>query len=105
MPPPCLQLDRVSRHFGGLKAVDSTPVISGNRAWFLSNEGTIECVLLESGQLAPRWPVRLERGALCEPVVGDGRVLIYDRDNQLICFDQIEGRGESRREAFGRRGR
>jgi outer membrane protein assembly factor BamB len=77
---------------GGLKAVESTPVINGDRAFFLSNEGTLECVLLKQGQLAPRWPVRLDRAAMCEPVVGDGRVLVCDRENTLLCYDQVEAK-------------
>ncbi len=77
---------------GGLKAVDSTPVVSGGRAWFLSNEGTIECVMLEQGVLAANWPVRLDRGASTELVAGDGRLVLCDRDNRVICLDQADGR-------------
>lgn len=77
---------------GGLKAVDSTPVVAGTRAFFLSNEGTIECLLLEAGRLAPGWPVRINRGAVAELVAGEGRLLVVDRDNQVLCFDQTDGR-------------
>ncbi|HLQ37187.1 MAG TPA: DUF4388 domain-containing protein, partial [Planctomycetota bacterium] len=49
---------------GGLKAVDTTPIVTGGRAFFLTNEGTIECVLVDKAMLAASWPLKLEHGAI-----------------------------------------
>ena len=55
--PPCLQLDRVSRHFGGLKAVDevSLTLPPGSRHAVIGPNGAGKTTLFNviSGELPP----------------------------------------------------
>lgn len=77
---------------GGLKAVDGTPVVAGDRVWFCTNEATLECYRLDIGRPAAGWPRQLISPAQTEMVVRDGRLLFVDRNNVLRCFDQGNGR-------------
>ena len=75
----------------GLRAVDSTPVVHSGRAFFATNENTIECINLETGGAAKGWPVPLEHGAATELMVGDGRLAVVDGENVLHCWEQGTG--------------
>ncbi|MGE3174293.1 MAG: PQQ-binding-like beta-propeller repeat protein [Planctomycetota bacterium] len=76
---------------GGLRAVEGTPAVAGDRAWYFTNEGSLECVLLENGRGAAGWPVRPSSPAVFDMTVRDGRLLFIDRDNVLHCLDQGNG--------------
>jgi outer membrane protein assembly factor BamB/tetratricopeptide (TPR) repeat protein len=76
---------------GGLRAVEGVPVVAGDRVWFFTNEGALECLLLETGRGAPGWPVRPASPAIMPMTVRDGRLLFVDRDNVLHCLDQGDG--------------
>ena len=78
--------------FAGLRAVDSTPAIGGSRAFVLTNEGTVECLLLEQGSGMNGWAVRVEAGSNTELLVRDGRVMLVDKQNRLLCLEQGDGR-------------
>lgn len=76
----------------GLMAIDGTPAIAGDRAWFFTNENTLECWQLDAARPAPGWPVKLTSAGVGELLVRDGRLLFVDRDNVLHCLDQGNGR-------------
>jgi tetratricopeptide (TPR) repeat protein len=75
----------------GLKAVDGTPVIQGGRVFFVTNEGTVECVPIDGVARSGRWPIALPSGAATELIAGDGRLAVVDRDNVLWCWEQASG--------------
>ena len=79
-----LQLD-------GLSEVQGTPVVVGDRVWFLTTEQTLECYQLPTGRSPVGWPVPLASGPQSELVVGSGRLLLVDREHVLRCFDQTSG--------------
>lgn len=78
--------------FPGLRAVDSTPVISGSRVFVLTNEGSVECLLLDRSTGMAPWAVRVEAGPNTGLLVRDGRVMLIDKQNRLLCLDQADGR-------------
>ncbi len=77
---------------GGLRAVEGTPIATGDRAWFFTNEGTLECVQLETGLAAPGWPIMPTSPPQSRMTQRDGRILYVDRENALHCIDQSSGR-------------
>ncbi len=77
---------------GGLRAIDGAPAVFGDRAFFATNENTLECLLLDSGRSPAGWPAALPAPAATRLVLRDGRILLVDRDNALHCFDQSSGR-------------
>jgi outer membrane protein assembly factor BamB len=78
--------------FAGLRAVDSTPTVTGGRVFVLTNEGSVECLLLDSSSGMARWAVRVDAGPNTELLVRDGRVMLIDKQNRLLCLDQSDGR-------------
>lgn len=78
--------------FGGLRAADSTPILAGGRAFVLTNEGTVESLVLDPDSHLQGWAVRVEAGANTELLVRDGRVMLVDRQNRLLCLDQSDGK-------------
>jgi outer membrane protein assembly factor BamB/tetratricopeptide (TPR) repeat protein len=84
--------NRQVRELTGLKAVDATPAVANGRIFFLSNEGTIECVPVDPSVRAGNWPVKLEADAQTSLVLGDGRVALIDNGNVLHCWEQSSGR-------------
>jgi outer membrane protein assembly factor BamB len=77
---------------GGLKQADATPVVHGGNAYFLSNEQTIECIQLGRGTSPAGWPIRIGRPAQTDITVRDGRVSLVDQQNNLLCWDLVNGR-------------
>jgi outer membrane protein assembly factor BamB/tetratricopeptide (TPR) repeat protein len=77
---------------GGLKQVDSTPVVHGGNAYFLSNEQTIECIQLERGTSPAGWPVAIGNPPLTDLTVREGRVSLVDQQDNLLCWDLVDGR-------------
>jgi tetratricopeptide (TPR) repeat protein len=73
---------------GGLKAVDTTPVLQNGRVFFLTNENTIECLPAETSVATNGWPVSLPGGAATELVAGEGRICVVDREFVLHCWEQ-----------------
>lgn len=86
--------DRSARmiELGGLRAVDSTPQIVHDRAFFVTNENTIECIDLATGRSAVGWPVVLPAPPAVALTIQDGRVAFVDRDHVVRCYDQRDGR-------------
>lgn len=76
---------------GGLKAVDSTPVVQGGRVFFLTNENTIECLPVDASVDVRGWPQNLAGGAATELVAREGRIVVVDRDFVLHCWEQSTG--------------
>lgn len=76
---------------GGLKEVSGTPFVAGGRAFFVSNENTIEGIALATATPARGWPVALPHGAATELAVGGGRVVVVDGQSVVHCWEQ--GRG------------
>jgi tetratricopeptide (TPR) repeat protein len=76
---------------GGLKAVDSAPVVQQGRVFFTTNENTIECLPMPTASKASPWTVSVPSGAATELMVAEGRVAIIDRDNVLRCWEQATG--------------
>jgi outer membrane protein assembly factor BamB len=77
---------------GGLRDVEGAPVVSGDRAWYLTNEGTLESVRLDTGAMAPGWPIQLPTPSISGLSLRDGRLLYIDRENVVHCIDQASGR-------------
>jgi outer membrane protein assembly factor BamB/tetratricopeptide (TPR) repeat protein len=77
---------------GGLRAVEGSPFAIGDRAWYFTNEGTLECTLLETGESAPGWPIQASSLPQGRVTLRDGRILYVDRDNVAHCVDQTSGR-------------
>ena len=77
---------------GGLRSVEGSPVATGDRAWYFTNEGSLECVLLATGESAPGWPIQPSNVAQGRMTLRDGRILFVDRDNVVHCVDQASGR-------------
>ncbi|MCA8976624.1 MAG: PQQ-binding-like beta-propeller repeat protein [Planctomycetes bacterium] len=75
----------------GLRAVASTPHLQGGRAFFVSNENTIECFELATGGAAKGWPVPLPNGAATELLADGGRLTIVDGESVLHCWEQDTG--------------
>jgi hypothetical protein len=76
---------------GGLRAVESTPFVQNARVFFVTNEGTVECVPLDSSVRKGSWPAALRSGAATELMVADGRVAVVDRSQVLHCWEQASG--------------
>ncbi|MBM4061686.1 MAG: DUF4388 domain-containing protein [Planctomycetes bacterium] len=74
---------------GGLKAVDSVPVVQGGRVFFASNENTLECVALDRDAVA--WRVPVPGGFATEPTAREGRIAVVDRSFVLHCWEQAGG--------------
>lgn len=72
----------------GLRAVDGTPVIHGGRAFFVTNDGAVDCVPLDRSVGKGDWPRTLTSGVGGELAVADGRVCILDHDLVLHCWEQ-----------------
>ncbi|MFK7742415.1 MAG: PQQ-binding-like beta-propeller repeat protein [Planctomycetota bacterium] len=77
---------------GGLTEVDSDPVVSGGRVFFVSNENKVEARPIEDGVSCRGWPVSLGKGAATQLVAGHGRVALIDVDNVLHCWEQSTAR-------------
>ncbi len=76
----------------GLKAVDTTPIVTSGRVFFVTTENTVECIGLEPGVPVSGWPVRLAEAPATELVAREGRVLLVDRNHVLHCWEQSNGR-------------
>ncbi|HZT56871.1 MAG TPA: DUF4388 domain-containing protein, partial [Burkholderiaceae bacterium] len=68
---------------GGLREMDGEPVVTGDRVFFSSNEGTLECWRLDNGRAPEGWPQKLASGVATEIVARDGRLVFVDRDGQV----------------------
>jgi outer membrane protein assembly factor BamB/tetratricopeptide (TPR) repeat protein len=84
--------NRQVRELGGLKAVDSVPVIHAGRIFFVSNEQTVECVAVDPTIATTGWPAQLTSQAATGLVVGDGRIALVDVNGVLHCWEQATGR-------------
>ncbi len=76
---------------GGLKAVDSAPVVQHGRVFFTTNEGTVECLPLPTAAGITPWSVAVPGGCATELMVAEGRVAVIDRDHVLRCWEQATG--------------
>lgn len=76
---------------GGLKAVDSVPVVRHGRVFFTTNENTVECLPMPTASKALPWTVTVPNGAATELMVAEGRVAVIDRNNVLRCWEQATG--------------
>jgi outer membrane protein assembly factor BamB len=84
--------ERQVRELGGLKAVDSDPVIQSGRIFFVSNEMTVECVPLDPSVPVNGWPVQLTSQASTALALGDGRMILVDGSGVMHCWGQATGR-------------
>ncbi len=76
---------------GGLREVDGEMVVAGDCVYFITNEGSLECLALRSGASPAGWPVKLKSVAATTLQVRDGRLLFADRAGNLCCYDQATG--------------
>ena len=83
---------RQIRDLNGLKSVDSDPVISGGRIFFVSNEMTLECVSVDPSVGVRGWPVQLDSEAVTPLAAGDGRLVLVDEGGVMHCWEQATGR-------------
>ena len=77
---------------GGLKAVESDPVIQSGRIFFVSNEMTVECVPVDPSIRVDGWPITLADEAATPLSIGDGRIALVDQGGILHCWEQATGR-------------
>lgn len=84
--------NRQVRELGGLKSVDSTPVVQSGRIFFVSNELTVECVPVDPSLQTTGWPVKLTSQAATQLAVGDGRIALVDDGGVMHCWEQATGR-------------
>jgi len=84
--------NRQIRDLGGLKSVDSDPVISSGRIFFVSNELTLECLPVDPSVGTAGWPVKLTSEAVTPLALGDGRVALVDESGVMHCWEQATGR-------------
>jgi len=84
--------NRQIHDLGGLKSVDSDPVIQSGRVFFVSNELTIECVPVDPNVPSRGWPVQLTSEAVTPLAVGAGRIAVVDVDSVMHCWEQTTGR-------------
>lgn len=75
---------------GGLRAVDSAPVVQQGRVFFTTNENTVECVPMPTSRANP-WSAAVSGGMATELMVAEGRVAVVDRDSVLRCWEQATG--------------
>lgn len=75
----------------GLKEASTTPVVRGGRAFFVSNENTVESIDLETGAVPEGWPVPLANGASTALVADRGRVVVVDGEHVVHCWEQGSG--------------
>ncbi len=64
--------------------VDSSPVISGGRAYVGSMTGELFAFDVKTGEVA--WRFDTGSGVLASPAVADGRLVVGTVDGQLYCF-------------------
>ncbi|MGC6488851.1 MAG: PQQ-binding-like beta-propeller repeat protein [Planctomycetota bacterium] len=84
--------DAQVRALGGLKAVESTPVVAGGRVFFVSNEGTLEAVAVDPSVRCDGWPVTLDADVVAPLTLADGRILAVDSEDRLSCWEQSSAR-------------
>lgn len=75
-----------------LASVASTPVIVGERVYFVTNLEAIESHRLAGGGEAPGWPIQLEFEPIHGLTVADGRLVVADAEGRLLCFEAGSGR-------------
>ena len=80
------------RALGGLRAVDATPAVAGGRIFFISNEGSLECVPVDASVRCDGWPVQLPAELVAPLTLAEGRVLSLDSEDRLSCREQASAR-------------
>jgi outer membrane protein assembly factor BamB/tetratricopeptide (TPR) repeat protein len=84
--------NRQVHDLGGLKSVDSDPVIQSGRIFFVSNELTVECLPVDPNVQATGWPAQLTSEAATPLAVGAGRIAVVDAAGVMHCWEQATGR-------------